>query len=60
MDALSYGIARDGVTALSFQAHGTEVTIPVSHNVWAYEGDSSLLQSFTAHYADGTTQTISH
>ena len=57
---LTFGIARDDVTAVSFIAHGSEQTVPVKNNVWAYEGSSSAVSSLTVHYADGSTQTITH
>jgi hypothetical protein len=55
---LSFGVARDDVTSVSFMAKGSEQTVPVKNNVWAYEGSSSALSSLTVHYADGVTQTI--
>lgn len=55
--AINYGIARDGITALSFRADGSEQTVPVTDNVWAYEGDANL-RSVTVHYTDGSTQTL--
>lgn len=57
---LSFGVARDDVTAVSFTAKGSEQTVPVKNNVWAYEGSSGALSSITVHYADGKTQTITH
>jgi hypothetical protein len=57
---LTFGVARDDVTAVSFMAHGSEQTVPVKNNVWAYEGSSGALASITVHYADGSTQTIGH
>jgi hypothetical protein len=57
---LSYGIARDGVTAVSFKAHGREHAVPVKNNVWFYEGNSNVLASITIHYANGRTQTLTH
>lgn len=57
---ISWGIAKDGVTAVSFMGGGSEQTVPVVNNVWAYEGDNSALESITVHYTDGTTQTITH
>ena len=57
---ISWGIAKDGITAVSFMGGGNEQTVPVVNNVWAYEGENSALQSITVHYADGTTQTITH
>src|SRR5216683_1716770 len=55
---ISYGIALDSVTAVSFMAGGQEVTVPVKNNVWAYEGDNSAIGSLTVHLNDGTTETI--
>lgn len=57
---LSYGIARDGITAVSFTAHGREKTVPVKDNVWFYEGNSNVLASITIHYANGSTRTLTH
>ena len=55
---ISYGIALDSVTAVSFMAGGQEVTVPVKNNVWAYEGDNSAIGSLTVHFHDGSTETI--
>lgn len=57
---VSFGVARDGVTAISFMAQGREVTVRVKHNVWAYEGDSAVQASATVHYADGRTATLTN
>jgi hypothetical protein len=57
---LSYGIAKDGITAVSFTAHGREQTVPVKNNVWFYEGNSNVLASITIHYANGSTRTLTH
>ena len=57
---LNYGIAKSGITAVSFRAHGREQTVPVKNNVWFYEGWSNALRSLTVHYADGRTKTITH
>lgn len=57
---LVYGIAIDGVTSVSFMAAGAKTTVPVANNVWVYEGPSAALRSLTVHYADGTTQTLTH
>jgi hypothetical protein len=57
---LSYGIAKDGITAVSFTAHGREQTVPVKNNVWFYEGNSNILASITIHYANGSTRTLTH
>jgi hypothetical protein len=56
-----YGVALDGVTAVSFESAGSEVTVPVKDNVWAYEQPSASTPDpnpITAHFADGTTVTI--
>ena len=58
--AINYGIARDGITALSFRADGSEQTVPVTNNVWAYEGESAVLSSVTIHYTDGRSKTLTH
>lgn len=55
---LAYGVAIDGAISVSFKAGGAEETVPVEHNVWAYEGASGALQSLTVHYADGSSQTL--
>ena len=55
---ISYGIALDSVTAVSFMAGGQEVTIPVKNNVWAYEGNNSAIDSLTVHFNDGRTESI--
>jgi len=54
---VSYGLALDGVTAVSFTAGGTETTVPVKDNVWAYEGQANL-RSVTVHWENGSTQTL--
>jgi hypothetical protein len=55
---VSYGLALDGVTAVSFKAHGHQTTIPVKNNVWAYEGQNGALRSVTVHWENGSTQTL--
>lgn len=57
---LTYGVARDDVAAVSFMTRGRETTIPVEHNVWAYEGPSGALATLTVHLRNGTTQTLTH
>jgi hypothetical protein len=54
---VSYGLAMDGVTAVSFTAGGAETTVPVTDNVWAYEGQADLT-SVTVHWENGSTQTL--
>jgi hypothetical protein len=57
---LMFGVALDGVTAISFEKAGKEVTIPVNNNVWVYEG-ASLPEAgaLTAHFDNGRTVTLS-
>jgi hypothetical protein len=57
---LIYGIAQDDITAVSFIADGSEKTVPVTNNVWAYEGHNQALTSLTVHYTNGTTRTLTH
>lgn len=60
-DWFTFGIAVDGVTAVSFEQNGREVTVPVKGNVWTYRSDSMYATiaigglPLTAHFADGTT-----
>jgi hypothetical protein len=54
---VSYGLAVDGVTAVSFAAGGADTTVPVKDNVWAYEGQADLA-SVTVHWQNGSTQTL--
>jgi hypothetical protein len=56
--AISWGIALDSVTAVSFMANGQEVTVPVRNNVWAYEGAAATNGTLTARFKDGSTETI--
>ena len=55
---ISWGIALDSVATVSFMAGGHEVTVPVNNNVWAYEGAAPTHDSLTAHFKDGSTETI--
>ncbi len=57
---LTFGVARNGITSVSFRAHGHQTTVAVKNNVWAYEGQNGALRSLTVHYADGSTRTIGH
>jgi hypothetical protein len=66
---ITFGIAIDGVTSVSFRTAltadgvptGPEVTVPVTGNLWTYPSNSTdppnVLQSVTADFADGTTVT---
>jgi hypothetical protein len=53
---VSYGLAMDGVTAVSFKAHRHQTTVPVKNNVWAYEGQNGAM--ITVHWENGSTQTL--
>jgi hypothetical protein len=55
---VSYGLALDGVTAVSFKADGHQTTIPVKNNVWAYEGQNNASRSVTVRWENGRTQTL--
>jgi hypothetical protein len=63
-----YGLARDGVTSVSFQPtqadnqpSGPDVTVPVNNNLWIYSSHDTqeidVFQPVKAHLADGTTVT---
>jgi hypothetical protein len=55
---VTFGVALDGVVAVSFIANDRTVTVPVTDNVWAYEGHNSARDSLTIHYANGTTSVL--
>jgi hypothetical protein len=55
-----FGVALDGVTAVSWEADGRNITVPVKDNLWAYTTEdwtalTGPQLSLTAHFADGTT-----
>jgi hypothetical protein len=60
--AYAYGVARDGVQSVSFDAGSRRVTVPVEHNLFAYESkprDSPAgFGAITVTLADGTVQSI--
>lgn len=58
----TFGIALDGVTAVSFEAWGRQVTVPVENNFWTYPGDVfySAYSRLTAHFADGMSVVETH
>lgn len=56
----TFGVALDGVTSVSFQAGGQEVTVPVEANLWTYQGENLATSSLTVHFADGSTYVLSH
>jgi hypothetical protein len=54
----SWGIARDGVGAVSWTAGRKGViTVPVRHNAWVHLGNASFVR-FTVHFVDGRTERI--
>ena len=55
---LTFGVACDGITSVSFTALGHVQTAPVVNNVWYHIGPNSALWSLTVHYADGHSRTI--
>ena len=56
--SVSWGIALNGVAAVSFMVGRHEVTVPVTKNVWAYEGPGPTRSSFIAHFENGKTEKI--
>ncbi len=55
---LSWGVALDGVTAVSWLAgRQGEITVPVRHNAWVHLGNASFVH-FTVHFADGRTKRV--
>ena len=68
---ITWGVARDGVTSVSFTIDGHDVTVPVVNNVWVYEGETpfpgeaavdvaSGPVTVVVHYDDGTTETVTN
>lgn len=55
---ISYGVAVDGVTSVSFSAGGQQVTVPIQDNVWVYEGEAPEHGTLAAHFSDGSTETF--
>lgn len=57
-DWFIFGIAVDGVTSVSFELNGQDVTVPVTGNVWTYRSNdfgTNPRFPLTAHFADGST-----
>jgi hypothetical protein len=58
----AYGIARDGVAAVSFTVGGEHVTVPVQHNLFVYEtapGDSPRgFGDVKATFTDGSVEPV--
>lgn len=57
-DPVAYGTAMDGITAVSFEAGGQDVTVPVRDNLWYYAGANSADQHMTVQFADGTSEQL--
>jgi hypothetical protein len=58
-EKITWGITLDGIAAVSFQAGGKEVNVPVVHNVWVYQGNyTGVPDSLTVHRANGNTETL--
>lgn len=55
---VAYGIAIDGITAVTFKSNGHDVTVPVKDNLWYYIGPNSAGGSLTLHFADGSTEVV--
>jgi hypothetical protein len=60
--AYAYGVARDGVESVSFNAGARRVTVPVEHNLFAYESEPrdspAAFGAITVTLADGTVQSV--
>lgn len=60
--AYAYGVARDGVKSVSFQAGNRRITVPVEHNLFVYETEPrNSMPGFgavTVTLADGTIQPV--
>jgi len=60
--AYAYGVARDGVESVSFNAGARRVTVPVEHNLFAYETEPrnspAAFGAITVTLADGTVQSV--
>jgi hypothetical protein len=56
--AVSWGVALDAVTAVSFTAGARVTTVPVKHNAWVYEGRYMADRNLTVLFKNGRTETI--
>jgi hypothetical protein len=58
-DPVAYGVVMDGITSVSFDAAGQDVTVPVTpNNTWFYSGDNTAQTQLTVHYANGSSQLL--
>ena len=55
---MSWGVALDAVTAVSFTAGARVTTVPVKHNAWVYEGRYMADRNLTVLFKNGRTETI--
>jgi hypothetical protein len=51
---ISYGLALDGITEISFDGGPFHVTVPVTNNVWVHLGRRLPEIRITVHWDDGT------
>jgi hypothetical protein len=60
--AYVYGVARDGVESVSFNAGSRRVTVPVEHNLFAYESEPrdspAGFGAITVTLTNGTVQSV--
>jgi hypothetical protein len=57
---VAYGVARDGVVSVSFTVGGRRETVPIHHNLFAFQArptDRSF-SAPTVRFADGTSETL--
>jgi hypothetical protein len=59
---IAYGVARDGVAAVSFLFGGQRITVPVHDNFFAYEADgadsNARFSRPSVTFSDGTTEPL--
>ena len=57
---LAYGVARDGVTSVSFSVGDRRVTVPVERNMFAFQGrrGDRGFADVVVTFADGTTKAL--
>jgi hypothetical protein len=57
---VAYGVARDGVVSVSFTVGGRRETVPIHHNLFAFQGRPTdrRFSAPTARFADGTSETV--
>jgi hypothetical protein len=57
---VAYGVARDGVVSVSFAVDGRRETVPVHHDLFAFQGRAAdrSFSAVTARFADGKTEVV--